>query len=318
MAEWSEKEVEALKKYYCDGFTVKEICEFTGRTGGSIRNKAYRLEITNDNRYTEYEKNYVIENYKSYNLKEIAEHLNRPKANICRIAKILGIERNFRKKENPKTYRDENGVFHPIGWKRETKDEKSVRISKMFKKWHSENEHPRGMLGKTHSEEYCIEISKRVSEYWEKQTKEQAEERYIKMINTKIKNGTTNSNTNRSNPYSRTRSGKRKDLNDVFFRSSWEANVARYYNLNGIKWQFEPKTFIFEKIKKGCISYTPDFYLPELDKWVEVKGWMDDKSKTKLKRFEKYFPEEFSKLEMITQKEYKEISKSKHLIENWE
>jgi hypothetical protein len=85
-----------------------------------------------------------------------------------------------------------------------------------------------------------------------------------------------------------------------------------------IKWEFEPKTFYFEDIKRGCVSYTPDFYLPEEDKWVEVKGWMDSKSKTKIKRFKKYFPEEFEKLEIVGASEYKEVKQWSRLIENWE
>ena len=45
-----------------------------------------------------------------------------------------------------------------------------------------------------------------------------------------IKNNTLNPMKNQSNPYSRTKSGKRKDLNNTYFRSSWEANIARFYN----------------------------------------------------------------------------------------
>ena len=42
--------------------------------------------------------------------------------------------------------------------------------------------------------------------------------------------------------------GKRKDLNNIFFRSSWESNSSRYFNHIGWKdWLFEPKQFFFEK-----------------------------------------------------------------------
>ena len=149
-------------------------------------------------------------------------------------------------------------------------------------------------------------------------TDEMRENRYEKMIKTKIKNGSLNPMKNCSNPYSRTKSGKRKDLNNQFFRSSWEANIARYYNFVGIEWEYEPKEFIFKDVRRGCISYTPDFYLPKEDRWVEIKGWMDKKSKTKLKRFEKYYPKEFKKLELITGTEYKSFSKYSTLIPGWE
>lgn len=157
------------------------------------------------------------------------------------------------------------------------------------------------------------------SKYWETVTPEQKEARKLKQRATKIKNGTLNPMINQKNPYSRTKSGKRKDLNNIFFRSAWEANIARYYNYIGVKWEYEPKTFIFDNVTRGSVSYTPDFYLPEEDKWIEIKGWMDSKSKTKLKRFARQYPEEYKKLELIQQKEYNEIKrKMSGLIKNWE
>lgn len=61
------------------------------------------------------------------------------------------------------------------------------------------------------------------------------------------------------------------------------------------EWEHEPKTFWFEEIKRGTRSYLPDFKVTCLDGthyWVEVKGFMDAKSKTKLKRFKKYYSKE--------------------------
>ena len=157
------------------------------------------------------------------------------------------------------------------------------------------------------------------SKFWilaDEETKKQVK---LKQRETRIKNGTLNPMINQTNPYSRTKGGKRKDLNDTYFRSSWEANIARYYNYLGIKWEYEPKTFIFTNITNGSVSYTPDFYLPEEDRWIEVKGWMDSKSKTKLKRFKKQYPKEYSKLTLIQEKEYNEIKrKLGNYIKGWE
>lgn len=61
------------------------------------------------------------------------------------------------------------------------------------------------------------------------------------------------------------------------------------------KWEHEPQTFWFLHIKRGTRSYLPDFKVTELDGshyWIEVKGYMDSKSATKIKRFRKYYPEE--------------------------
>lgn len=85
-----------------------------------------------------------------------------------------------------------------------------------------------------------------------------------------------------------------------YFKSSWEARYAWYLETlkkNAVikDWDYEPQTFWFEKIKRGCRSYKPDFKVFRLDGthyWIEVKGYMDQKSRTKIKRFNKYYPEE--------------------------
>ena len=157
------------------------------------------------------------------------------------------------------------------------------------------------------------------SKFWSEENQKNIELWKKHQREAKIKNGTLNPMKNQSNPYSRAKGGKRKDLNNIYFRSSWEANIARYYNYIGIKWEYESKTFIFDNVTRGSVSYTPDFYLIEEDKWIEIKGWMDGKSKTKLKRFKKYYPEEYAKLELIQEKEYNEIkNKVSMFIKNWE
>lgn len=104
--------------------------------------------------------------------------------------------------------------------------------------------------------------------------------------------------------YSNAKHGKRKDLNGTYFRSAWEANYARYLNYFQVKWEYEPKTFMFEKIKKGTRSYTPDFYLIDEDRWIEIKGYFSAKDKTKIKRFKKYYPSEFEKLTLVIEKKF--------------
>lgn len=87
---------------------------------------------------------------------------------------------------------------------------------------------------------------------------------------------------------------------EIYFRSQWEMRYAQFlqWQLENklIKdWQYEPKTFWFEQIKRGVRSYKPDFYVVANDDthfWVEVKGYMDKKSKTKISRFRRYYPEE--------------------------
>lgn len=77
----------------------------------------------------------------------------------------------------------------------------------------------------------------------------------------------------------------------IFFRSRWEYRYALYLQLlksrGEIKdWQHEPKTFWFDGIKRGTNNYKPDFLVThknDAEEWIEVKGFMDAKSKTKLR-----------------------------------
>lgn len=112
---------------------------------------------------------------------------------------------------------------------------------------------------------------------------------------------------------------------EIYLRSRWEANYCRYLEFlkthHIIKeWEHEPKTFWFPGIKRGVVTYLPDFKVTELDDshhWVEVKGYYDSKSLTKIKRFRKYFPEE--KLKLIDGKWFSlNNPKLKGLVKGWE
>ena len=312
---WTDNEIKLLEEAYKkrDGNKnsglIKELSEKLNRTEGSIRNKAYELKITKrDKYYTEEEIDFLKKNYNNYSMNDLSEMLGRKESNIFKKMKQLNLKKTTRKHNiiNPKKVH----IFT---------DEEKYNMSKKQKERIQIYGHPKGFLGHKHTDESKEKISKNSKSYWEEIDFSKLEKRRLKQRETKIKNNTLNPMKNQSNPYSRTKSGKRKDLDNIFFRSSWEANIARYYNYIGVKWEYEPKTFIFETIKRGCVSYTPDFYLVDEDKWIEVKGWMDDKSKTKLKRFKKYYPEEYKKLQLITSKEYNEIKKKmSKFIKNWE
>lgn len=78
---------------------------------------------------------------------------------------------------------------------------------------------------------------------------------------------------------------------EVLMRSSWEVNVALWLDIQGISWEYEPKRFDL-----GTSTYQPDFYLPKLGEWIEVKGRWLGKSKPKFNRFKKMYPEEIMNL----------------------
>lgn len=65
-------------------------------------------------------------------------------------------------------------------------------------------------------------------------------------------------------------------------RSTWERKVADWLWDNDIDYGYEPKRFVFN----SRISYCPDFYIPKRNLYVEVKGYMQSKSKIQHKLFE--------------------------------
>jgi hypothetical protein len=80
----------------------------------------------------------------------------------------------------------------------------------------------------------------------------------------------------------------------------------------GIKWEYEPRIFDLESQ-----NYTPDFYLPEIDTYVEIKNFLWKYSKIRDRKFRKLYPN--IKLKMILKEDYLKLeNKYSHLIKNWE
>jgi hypothetical protein len=62
------------------------------------------------------------------------------------------------------------------------------------------------------------------------------------------------------------------------FRSTLEASWARFFDQHRMCWAYEPEAFQFDQHTK----YIPDFWLPEINTVVEVKGMLDDDDKRKV------------------------------------
>lgn len=312
---WTDEEIKILREEYLkrNGFKNEDLLlklsNKLNRSQGSIRNKAYELKITSRNKYyTEKQVQFLKDNFDKLTYEDMAIILKKDGKNVFRKCKQLGLTN----KKQCGTKLKEKKI-------RTFTEKDKQELSTKAQEWHKTHEHPKGMKNKHHTIESKNKISSSNKRVWENYDEDKLLLRSLKQRRTRIINGTLNPLSLQKNPYSRAKGGKRKDLNNIYFRSSWEANIARYYNYIGVEWQFEPKTFIFKNITRGSVSYTPDFYLPKEDKWIEVKGWMDGKSKTKLKRFAKQYPEEYKKLKLITKKEYEEIKrKIAPFIKEWE
>lgn len=230
-------------------------------------------------------------------LDDLAKKLGRPKTSVCRTARACGVVH----KKPPRKPRSRA--------KYATEAERKRAIGAAARERIAKNGHPRGMKGKTQSAEFC----RAQSEYRRGKSLDLSDEQRQALSDRMSALAATRSN---SNAYSRTKYGTRDDLAGRFFRSSWEANYARF--LNWMKatghiadWDYEAETFWFEKIKRGVRSYKPDFKVTNTDgsiHYVEVKGWMDAKSKTKIARMARYHPT--VDLRVVDEKAYRAIERS--------
>lgn len=74
---------------------------------------------------------------------------------------------------------------------------------------------------------------------------------------------------------------------NVDLHGKWELNYAMWLDKNGISWQRCKDSFSY--VYEGKTRrYTPDFYLPESDEYVEIKGYKTDKDDAKWSQFPKY------------------------------
>lgn len=112
---------------------------------------------------------------------------------------------------------------------------------------------------------------------------------------------------------SRGKAGIRSDIsNAIYFYSRWEANMARLYTFSGVVWEYAPKTFDI-----GGQTYTPDFYLPESDTYVEVKNFWGTYSRIRDTKFRKAFPS--IHLKVLLKDEYVQLEKRyAKFIPTWE
>ncbi len=71
----------------------------------------------------------------------------------------------------------------------------------------------------------------------------------------------------------------------------WEYLLAKYYDLNNILYVYEPKAFELKLNNEKQTTYTPDFYLPDIDEYIEVKGYWRGDAKEKFEKFLETYPE---------------------------
>ena len=315
---YTEAEDEFLRARWTD-LSHAEMAAELDRTVKSVRNRCWRLRLVEPNEWSELEIEALRAAYKdavageSIGLDLLAQSLGRHKSNICRKARALGLTNQSRKKllatkERVRKYA--------------TDEELRAATSEWTKKYIAENGHPRGALGLRHSQATKDAISKASHERWAGLSESEKGDRILKAVKGKRDAGIPFAKGGRGSWKAAWREigGQR-----CFFRSRWEANYARYLEWLRVRgeiasWEHEAQTFWFEGIKRGVVSYLPDFKVVTPGgavEWHEVKGWMDARSKTTIARMGRYHPKE--KLVVIEQKQYDEIRrKLATMIPDWE
>src|SRR6184192_4778192 len=79
------------------------------------------------------------------------------------------------------------------------------------------------------------------------------------------------------------------------FANDAERECARLLDFYGVPWEYEPRTFALEEAEDGrvTVAFTPDFYLPEQDLYVEVtvmKQALVTRKNRKLRKLRKRYP----------------------------
>ena len=80
------------------------------------------------------------------------------------------------------------------------------------------------------------------------------------------------------------------------FVNAAELEYARILDYYGVPWMYEPRTFVLEEDDAGRVleAFTPDFYLPEQDLYLEVtvmKQSLVTRKNRKLRKLKQRYPE---------------------------
>jgi hypoxanthine phosphoribosyltransferase len=80
------------------------------------------------------------------------------------------------------------------------------------------------------------------------------------------------------------------------FANPAELEYAKVLDWHGIPWMYEPTTFVLERDSEGRVTeaFTPDFYLPEQDLYLEVtvmKQSLVTRKNRKLRKLRELYPD---------------------------
>jgi hypoxanthine phosphoribosyltransferase len=80
------------------------------------------------------------------------------------------------------------------------------------------------------------------------------------------------------------------------FANEAELECAKLLDFYGVPWEYEPRTFVLERDDQGRVleAFTPDFYLPDQDLYVEItvmKQSLVTRKNRKLRKLRRLYPD---------------------------
>jgi len=96
------------------------------------------------------------------------------------------------------------------------------------------------------------------------------------------------------------------------FVNEAEAECARILDYHGISWQYEPRSFVLETDEGGRVveAFTPDFYLPEQDLYLEVtvmKQSLITRKNRKIRKLRERYPD--VKIKLFTKRDFDRLAR---------
>src|SRR5438094_3213484 len=82
----------------------------------------------------------------------------------------------------------------------------------------------------------------------------------------------------------------------VSFAHTSEAEIARLLDFYGVRWEYEPRSFPlqWDAQQRPIQSFTPDFYLPDYDLFLEVttiKPNLANRKNRKIRKLRELYPD---------------------------
>jgi hypothetical protein len=95
------------------------------------------------------------------------------------------------------------------------------------------------------------------------------------------------------------------------FANQAEVECARILDYYGLAWEYEPTSFVLETDGDGRVleAFTPDFYLPEQDLYLEVtvmKQSLVTRKNRKIRKLRERYPD--VKIKLFTRRDFERLA----------